>query len=138
MACHTGEGDSGSSKVKHVAQHVIPALPLRPVKRRPAPNKAHDAAPVENGPEHGTSERLPSGGQDTPDRALKVQFGELERDHEQAVYYSLPSFENTSSSTPSTLPSGMFALGQYGILNSEIVTRCIKQRHLNTSHLVSD
>jgi hypothetical protein len=118
MACHAEEKDSKNSREKSVVRNVIPALPLRPVERRPALDKINDAAPVEKGPEHGASEPVAPDGQATPDpdRALKIEFGEVERDYEQAAYDSPVSFGNNTSSvdvTPSSLLSGMFALARH-------------------------
>ncbi|ERF76776.1 hypothetical protein EPUS_02315 [Endocarpon pusillum Z07020] len=122
MAGQTEEKDSGSSSVKRVIRPVIPALPLRPVKRQPASKKHQDVDPVEDEPQRGTSMPLLSGGCSTPDRALKIQFGETKGDCEQAVHYSSASFAHTSSSldvTPSSVPSGMFELGQLEVSNAE-------------------
>ena len=129
MACHTEKKDSkdsGKSRGKHIIRHVIPALPLRPVQRRPALDKARDAASVENRLEHSASEPLPPGGQATPDpdQAIKVQFGEMEEDHKHNVYYSPASFGNNTSlagvaPSSSSLPPATFALARRGISNSE-------------------
>lgn len=122
MAGQTEEKDSGSSSVKRVARPVIPALPLRPVKRQPASKKVQDVDPVEDEPRRGTSMPLLSGGCGTPDRALKIQFGETKGDCEQAVHYSSASFTHTGSSldvTLSSMPSGMFELWQLEVSNAE-------------------
>jgi hypothetical protein len=116
MACHTVEKEGAKSRAKQVNRHVIPALPLRPVQKRPALDKARDAASVENKSEYG--------GQATPDpdQAIKVQFGEVEEDHMHTVYCSPVSFGNNTSLVdvaPSSLQSGTFSLAQRGISNSE-------------------
>jgi hypothetical protein len=116
MVCHTGEKDGANSRAKQVNRHVVPALPLRPVQRRPALDKARDAVSVENKSEYG--------GQATPDpdQAIKVQFGEVEEEHMHTVYCSPASFGNNTSLVdvaPSSLQSGTFALAQRGISNSE-------------------
>ena len=123
MAGQTEEKDSRSSSVKRVVRPVIPALPLRPVKRRPASKKLQDVDPVEDEPQRGTSMPLPSGGCGTPDRALKIQFGEARGDHEQPAHYSPASLTQPDSSsldvTLSSVQSGMFELGQLEVSNAE-------------------
>jgi hypothetical protein len=132
MACHTGEKDNGKPRGKHVVRYVIPALPLRPVQRKAAVNKARDTALVENKSKHCASEPFPPAGQVSPrpDGAIKVQFGEMEEYDKHSVYCSPASFGNNTSSvdvTPSSLLSRTFALAQRGISDSE-------ESLLDTSH----
>ncbi len=122
MARHTEDGHKGGSKGKCLIQPVVPALPLRPMKRRPTSNKAQESRPVETVIEDGTSERLLSGGQGTPDRALKIQFGELQGDVDHFGADSPASFNETNSSgdvATSPLPSSMCALRQLWTLNAQ-------------------
>ncbi len=121
MAGQTEEKGSESSRLKRVVRPVIPALPLRPVKRRPASRKVQDVVPVDDEPQRGTSMPLLSGGCGTSDRALEIQFGETKGDERPAAY-SPASFANTSSSvdvTFSSVPSGMFKLGQLAVSKAE-------------------
>ncbi len=122
MAGQTEEKDSGSSRVKRVVRPVIPALPLRPVKRRPAPRKVQDVDPMDDEPQRGTSMPLLSGGCGTSDCPLEIQFGETKGDRERPADYSPASCANTSSSvdvTFSSVPSGMFELGQLEVSKAE-------------------
>jgi hypothetical protein len=124
MARHTEDEKKTGTRVKRLVQPVTPALPLRPVKRQAPLNKAKESHPLEDGVEHGTSERLPSGGWVTPDHALGIQFGELEGDHEQIVGSPARSLNQSISSVdiaPSPLPSGTFTLRQSGLLSSQEV-----------------
>ena len=119
MARHTEQSSSAISRAKPGFQPVMPVLPLRPMKRRPAAGKAQEATLVKNGAEHNTISRLPSGGCGTPDQTLKIQFGEVGQDDEQAMNYSLTSFDQTCPSVDVVLPSSMLALRQLGILVSQ-------------------
>ncbi len=123
MAGQTEQKDSGSSSVKRVIRPVIPALPLRPVKRRPASKRVQNVDPVDDEPQRGTSMPLLSGGCGTSDRALEIQFGETKGDRERLANYSPTSIVNTSPSvdvTFSSVPSGMFELGQLEVSEAEI------------------
>jgi hypothetical protein len=122
MARHTEDENRTGARVKRLVQPVTPALPLRPVKRQAPLNKAKESHPLENRVEHGTSERLLSGGWATPDHGLRIQFGELEGDHEQTVGSPARSLNQSISSVdiaPSPLPSGMFTLKHFGLLSSQ-------------------
>ena len=108
MAGHTEEGSRGGSSRNYVLRTVIPALPLRPMKKRTtSDSKVQEFVQGKNTIPNGPCERLKSGGWTTPEQDIRLQFGEVEGDHEQVIDSLENDFPASVSTTP--LPSGMFA-----------------------------
>ena len=136
MARHTEEENKRGSSGKYVVQPVIPALPLCPVKKRTtSDNKTQESAQTkkgttldiksqetlqtENADQNSTSGPLESGGWSTPDHGLKLQFGELEGDHEHVVDSPPKQPDSSSDVATSTSLCGMFAPRQNRRLDSQ-------------------
>ncbi len=86
MARHAEDEDRESLTRKYVVRPVIPALPLRPLKKRTtSDNKAQESAPAKKEIQNGATVHLSSKSCSTPGHDLELHCREVEGDYEQII-----------------------------------------------------
>lgn len=136
MASHAKSGVERGSRVNYAIRPVIPALPIRPVNLQFGVKKPENLAPVQSPVEQDIETDVPPCECSPQDHVTRIQFGQVEGDHEQTVDSPRASNQTNSSvvPVPSPLHSGKSAsIAALEIDSSDMMTRDISKRQLKPS-----